>query len=227
MVCIFHYLFNASGDFLAYPLVIKQFVQSWVRRSVTRVTQLLWLEFVEDSVLFARIWWDVFRTFWLFLLVQFCSFLWSLCWRFFCASDLQLEIWAFDITIMVVLLIDYWFEDESFEDWTFDIKNLGVFALRFNRCWGGDCDVIAPIDTNLRIIWPTTLCKILPICLVRSGLICGSVQLWGFFYKVSKLAQKGIPSSLSVVWLVHLVLRGRELEFERGEGGAFIYQIHH
>jgi hypothetical protein len=139
----------------------------------------------------------------------------------------HLKIWAFDITIMVVLLIDYWFEDESFEDWTFDIKNLGVFALRFNRCWGGDCDVIAPIDTNLRIIWPTTLCKILSICLARSGLICGSVQLWGFFYKVSKLAQKGIPSSLSVVWLVHLVLRGRELEFERGEGDAFIYQIHH
>jgi len=26
--CILHYLFNTSGDFLAYPLVIEQFVQT-------------------------------------------------------------------------------------------------------------------------------------------------------------------------------------------------------
>jgi hypothetical protein len=39
---------------------------------------------------------------------------------------------------MKLLLIDYSFEDEGFEYWTFDIKNLDVFALWFNLCQGGE-----------------------------------------------------------------------------------------
>lgn len=32
-----YYLFNASGDFLAYPMMIEQFFHPWVRRLAAHV----------------------------------------------------------------------------------------------------------------------------------------------------------------------------------------------